>query len=95
MHILPTGEIYKVQCAVHGSGHLYAKRLTVCPESGTASFEMARGAIRLLSKSTRMTREQAAHYGHLYGVCCNCGRTLTDETSIAQGYGPVCAQYFV
>jgi hypothetical protein len=27
-------------------------------------------------------------------VCINCQRTLTDEVSIAQGYGPVCAQYF-
>ena len=25
------------------------------------------------------------------GKCCICGRELTDPTSIAQGYGPVCA----
>lgn len=93
MHVLPSGAIYKVQVAVHGSGREYAKRLIV--EGGTASFEMERGAMRFLSASTRMTTEQAAHYGHLYGVCCNCGRTLTDERSIAQGYGPVCAQYFI
>lgn len=92
MHQTPDGTIYKVQRAVHGSGHLYAKVLTA--SNGTATFTIARGAIRFLSPATRMSREQAAAFGHLYGVCCNCGRTLTDETSIAQGYGPVCAQYF-
>ena len=25
------------------------------------------------------------------GKCCICGRELTDPTSVAQGYGPVCA----
>lgn len=93
MHQLPSGEIYKVQIAHHGSGHAYAKRLTVT--NGEAHFEIARGAIRMLSLATRMSADQAAQFGHLYGICCNCGRTLTDETSIAQGYGPVCAQYFI
>lgn len=93
MHQLPTGEVYKVQRAVHGSGNLYAKLLTVL-EDGTASFDYVHGAIRMLSAATRMTTEQAAHFGHLYGVCCNCGRTLTDEDSIARGIGPVCAKSF-
>lgn len=93
MHQLPSGEIYKVQRAVHGSGKPYAKRLVVT--GGEAHFEFERGALRMLSADTRMTTEQASAFGSLYGICCNCGRTLTDETSIAQGYGPVCAQYFV
>jgi hypothetical protein len=38
-----------------------------------------------------MSAEQAAEFGALYGICCNCGRDLTDETSIFHGYGPVCA----
>lgn len=93
MHVTSEGVVYKCQRAVHGSGNLYAKRLNVASD-GTACFEYESGATRMLSKATRMTKEQAAEFGHLYGVCCNCGRTLTDETSIAQGYGPVCAQYF-
>ena len=28
--------------------------------------------------------------GLLTGRCCLCGRTLTDETSIAEGIGPIC-----
>lgn len=92
MHQLPTGEIYKVQRAVHGSGFPYAKLLTIT--DGTAYFSIARGAMRFLSQATRMSTEQAAHFGHLYGICCNCGRTLTDEDSIARGIGPICAQNF-
>lgn len=34
----------------------------------------------------------AAIYGKETGECCFCGRELTDEESVAAGYGPVCAQ---
>jgi len=30
-------------------------------------------------------------YGHALGVCGQCGRTLTNEESIAAGIGPICA----
>lgn len=33
----------------------------------------------------------AASHGHRTGCCCFCNRTLTDERSIAVGYGPTCA----
>jgi hypothetical protein len=80
--------VYKVQIAKHGSGRLYAKTLT---EHG---FEYAPGAIRQLRPEHRMTLDQAKEYGKLYGVCCQCGTELTDETSIANGIGPVCARKF-
>jgi hypothetical protein len=80
------GTVYKVQAAVRGSGRLYAKRL-----EGT-SFVMSPGAVRQLHAEDKMTLEQARAYGAVYGVCCRCGRTLTDETSIAAGIGPVCAE---
>ena len=38
-----------------------------------------------------MDADQAAQFGALYGVCCNCGRELSDERSIHAGYGPTCA----
>lgn len=92
------GVIYKVQKAVHGSGHLYAKRLVLAGEIGTtglgstsAHFEYAAGMIRKLYAEDRMTLEDAKEFGHLYGVCCKCGATLTDENSIAAGIGPICA----
>lgn len=84
--------IYKVQRAVHGSGNLYAKRLVQRGENW--SFEYAPGAVRNLSNETRMTLDEARAFGALYGTCCACGRTLTDEASIAAGIGPVCANKF-
>lgn len=80
--------IFKVQKAVHGSGHLYAKELV------DGSFVYAQGAIRMLSADTKMTLEDAKAYGVLYGVCCVCARTLTDEASIEAGIGPICAKKF-
>jgi hypothetical protein len=84
------GTIFKVQRAVNGSGNLYAKELVI-DGPGDGRFEYAPGAIRRLSASDAMTVEEAAEFGRLYGVCCVCGRTLTDEQSIAAGIGPVCS----
>lgn len=83
------GEIYKVQHAVHGSGRQYAKQLV--GEGSDWSFEYAAGAIRKLRPEHRMTLEEAKEFGALYGTCCVCGRTLTRESSIAEGIGPVCS----
>lgn len=85
-----TEEIFKVQKAVHGSGNLYAKRLQQY-DDGTWKFNFAPGAVRALKPEWRMTLEEAKAFGQLYGVCCVCGRTLTDETSIAEGIGPICS----
>lgn len=87
MYRRASGEIYKVQKAVHGSGRLYAKRLNV----ETRSFEYEPGAIFRLTDDDRMTLVQAAEFGRLYGFCVKCGSTLTDEKSIAAGIGPICA----
>lgn len=38
--------------------------------------------------------EAAKRIGLLTGSCCVCGRTLTDEYSIANGIGPICAGKF-
>lgn len=106
------GTIFKVQRAIHGSGNLYAKRLTanercycsdlqgvlcgVCrdPKSVTWTFEYAAGVMKFLSTETAMTLEEAKEFGAVYGTCCACGRTLTDEGSIEAGIGPVCAKKF-
>lgn len=87
MYRTADGQIYKVVHAVHGSGHLYAKRLDV----DTRTFEIERGAVSKLSMADRMTAEDAAEFGHLYGFCVRCAATLTDEASIERGMGPVCA----
>jgi hypothetical protein len=82
-------EIYKVQIAVHGSGRPYAKRLYA------DGFAYEQGGMRRIAEAGRkMTLDEAQSYGKLYGVCCKCGRTLTDENSIAAGIGPICAGKF-
>lgn len=81
--------IAKVQRAVHGSGHLYAKRLT---EEG---WDFWPRALPIVAREGRkMTVEEAGEYGRLYGFCIACGATLTDEGSIARGIGPICATKF-
>jgi hypothetical protein len=87
------GVIYKVQKAVHGSGHLYAKKLAG-GETEDFYFEYAPGVVKNLTPADKMTLEQAKEFGALYGTCCVCGRTLTDEDSIEAGIGPVCAKKF-
>lgn len=54
-------------------------------------WEYARGVVRQLRPEHRLTREQAAELGKLYGCCVRCGATLTREESIERGMGPVCA----
>lgn len=91
MHKSSDGRIFKVQKS-KSSGREYAKELVNNSEG--ASFEYAPGAMRGLSTSTKMSLEEAKEYGALYGTCCVCARTLTDEGSIEAGIGPVCASKF-
>lgn len=102
MYQLPTGEIFKAQYAAHGSGRLYAKALVVTeyeatedyPAETVVRFEYSPGAIRRLTLADKMSKEAAQEFGRLYGVCCVCAAVLTDETSIAEGIGPVCGGRF-
>lgn len=101
MYRTPEGEIYKVQVAVHGSGKLYAKRLMELDEPRemkkgvrTHDFEYVAGGLQKLTSEMKMTREEAQAWGRLYGTCCRCGMTLTDEQSIAAGIGPICGDKF-
>jgi len=86
--------IYKVQLAVHGSGKPYAKRLVQDEESSEWFFEYAAGMVRRLQVEHRMSLDEAKAFGALYGTCCVCGRTLTDEKSIENGIGPVCGKKY-
>jgi len=81
--------IYKVQKSP-STGRLYAKQLE--GEEGHGSFRYAPGLYSVLLPEHRMTIEEAAKFGALYGYCCVCGRTLTDENSIAAGIGPICVK---
>lgn len=98
------GTVFKVQRAVHGSGYLYAKELRAVDPyvkmsrgkevKVTHEFVYVAGAVRQLRPEHRMSLADAIAYGALYGVCCRCSTTLTKETSIERGIGPVCAGKF-
>jgi len=100
----PEMKIYKVQKAVHGSGKMYAKVLvTDVPaifEDGKvvrpaeAHFDYAPGIVARLRPEHKMTTEQAKAFGCLYGTCCACAKTLTDENSIFNGFGKWCANKY-
>lgn len=54
-------------------------------------FVYAGLATRFVKAEEKMTLEEAKKFGALYGVCCQCGRTLTKQESIDAGIGPICA----
>lgn len=81
-------QVWKVQKSLSSNGK-YAKKLT---EDGT--FVYVAGAVAKLATAEKLTLEKAKHLGKLYGMCVICGRTLTDEGSIAAGIGPICAGKF-
>jgi hypothetical protein len=86
------GVFYKVQLS--RAGRLYAKRVVIT-DTGAGHevvFVYQAGAVSALAATDRLTADQAREFGMLYGTCCNCGITLTDERSVAAGYGPVCAR---
>jgi hypothetical protein len=92
--------IYRVNDSIYKvyrgqSGRMLAKLLMV-EDEGSASFEYQGMATRFVKAGTSpMTLDEAKDFGAIYGVCCNCGRTLTDEGSIEAGIGPVCAKTFI
>lgn len=83
---------YKVVRAVHGSGRLYVKEMGT---DGKWFRTHATPSVYRLAISApaprRLEEHEAAAFGKIYGTCLICGRTLTDEDSIARGIGPVCA----
>ena len=94
------GTIYKVQRSKQDATRLYAKALTPIRgqrvrEADDAvvgwEFVYAQGAVRSLTAAQRLSLDEAKAFGIRYGVCCVCGATLKDATSVQAGIGPVCA----
>lgn len=81
------GEYYKVQRAVHGSGRLYSKKFNREDECWNRGGQLGK-----LTAEHKLTAEQASEWGALYGKCISCFLPLTDERSIAHGYGAKCAE---
>lgn len=85
-----TDRVIKVQTSPN-SGRQYAKELDV----NTSEWNYRPGLIKFVrDEGVALTLDKAKELGQLYGVCVRCGRTLTDENSIAAGIGPICAGKF-
>lgn len=78
-------EIFKVY-RTRETNRLVTKTLT---EDGFEYTGMK--PLSFITVEHRMTLDEAKAYGKVTGTCCNCGRKLTNETSIAEGIGPRCA----
>ena len=85
MYRTPDGEIYRIHES-RETGRLYAKHLNLVE----MKFEYASGAIYRLTPAHRMTLEQAREFGVETGICCVCGKFLTQARSVANGMGRVC-----
>lgn len=60
-------------------------------------FEAARPAqdvIDTLHDFAKDPVQAATAYGRLTGECCFCGKQLTDDRSVAVGYGATCADHY-
>lgn len=84
-------DIYKVKPTQ--AGKLWAHKLTGSTEDGW-EFQFAGNPSRFVKADQKMTLEEAKRFGQITGTCCVCSRMLTDEHSIAEGIGPVCAEKF-
>jgi hypothetical protein len=58
---------------------------------GTVQFLYNGKAMSFLRASDKLTWNEAREFGAAYGSCVACGRTLSDDRSLVQGYGPKCA----
>lgn len=83
-------KIFKVQQSLN-STRRYAKVLEVEEGAEKGTWVYTAGAISQLREEDKLTEAAAKEFGKLYGVCCICGRTLTNEVSIAAGIGPICS----
>lgn len=89
------GAFYKVYFT-RQSRQLVAGKLHVTLGDGgeflTADWEyLGKAGLRLLTAEDKCSHEEAAAFGHMYGICCNCLAELNDPISVHHGYGPVCA----
>ena len=73
-----------------------AKLLVVLP-NGKGTFEYVKGGTRMVAglvaqgKARKLTQDEATTFGRQHGFCVACALDLTDDRSLAVGYGPVCA----
>lgn len=88
------GKIYKVYHTIHGANVQVAKELVMSSDGGAEFQYRGRRPLWHIRPEDALSLDEAKRLGQIYGVCCVCGRDLTDEDSIKAGIGPVCATRF-
>jgi hypothetical protein len=72
------------------NGYLAMRRLVI--EDGVGGLEYWKGGVNIVrATGTLLTQEEASSLGKTYGFCVCCGRDLSEDTSLAVGYGATCA----
>lgn len=92
---------YMVYHTIHGANQQVAKKLIVTDtgqvdEDGHPIYEgeweyVGKSPLRTIKPEMRLTQEEAAQFGKVYGLCVRCGRGLTRDESKHVGYGSTCA----
>lgn len=86
------GSIYRI-VSTRDKQRAYAKVW----DTDTGRYEAAMGMINaVIQNGEELNLEQVAALGvkngPMHGMCMVCGRSLTDDTSIENGIGPICAR---
>ena len=71
------------------------KNILVTKQRTSEGFEYTgKRPLKFITAEHRMTLEEAKAFGKVTSTCCDCGKKLTNEESIANGIGPICAAKF-
>ena len=85
-----TGDITQEIKVVSGNGAVYFGRLV-----GANFYGTHRATTEIRDRLSAFDRDPIGHItyqGKLYGQCCLCNKPLTDDRSLAAGYGARCAK---
>lgn len=73
------------------NGNLAMRRLVIA-EDGTGGLQYWQGGVAIVrATGSLLTQEQASELGKVHGFCICCGKDLSEDQSLAVGYGSTCA----
>ena len=73
------------------NGNLAMRRLVI-HEDGSGSLQYWKGGVAVVRATGEpLTQEQASELGKVHGFCICCGKDLSEDQSLAVGYGATCA----
>lgn len=81
-------------CLYVKSDDVYLGKITPAGEFFAARGVDVTGVAESIKAFAENPEGAASSYGHSVGMCCFCGRGLTDSRSVEVGYGPICADKY-